>query len=128
MLQPKKPHYKILICEDDPGILEVICIALEALGHTYATHRSTDGLIKCIQKEEPDILLLDLWLGGKNGQDILPKIASERSGTEASSKPMPKIILMSAHSKLKDIAEQYGFSYLSKPFGLDDLTAILTIG
>ncbi|HVS79735.1 MAG TPA: response regulator [Candidatus Paceibacterota bacterium] len=104
---------KVLICEDDPGILDAVSLALGSMGFEYDTHGMLEGLEGCIEKVRPDVLLLDLWLGGANGEAILKELMENH--------PQTQIILMSAHSKLPMIAEKYGVPYLPKPFGIDDL-------
>jgi len=110
-----KKGLKIFICEDDPGILEVIGIALKTQGFEPISQSSLDKLEDKILIEKPRILLLDLWLNGTNGEDILKKLKSNDKLRETA------IILMSAHAALPDIAKAHGVDFLRKPFALEEL-------
>jgi DNA-binding response OmpR family regulator len=110
---------KILIAEDDEGILDAMKIMLELEG--YEVKATRDGKTLYDMKEElPDLLLLDIWMSGMDGRDIC-KYLKSRESTEH----LP-IILMSASKDTGKMAREVGAdNFLEKPFEIDELVALV---
>lgn len=114
----KKP--KILVCDDDPGILEVIKIILEENNIEVITTATGKGIQKLIAGNKPDMLFLDLWMPGIEGEEIT-KILKRDPET----KKIP-IIIISALNDTKDIAKKVGADgFISKPFTIDGLLEVV---
>lgn len=110
---------KILIAEDDEGILDAMKIMLEMEGYEVKTTRDGKTLYD-MNEELPDLLLLDVWIAGMDGRDIC-KYLKSREGTER----FP-IILMSATKDTEKMAREVGAdNFLEKPFELDELVALV---
>lgn len=58
---------KILIAEDEPDILEILQFNLEAEGYTVFTAKNGDEAIAQAKKYQPDLIILDIMMPGKNG-------------------------------------------------------------
>lgn len=110
---------KILIAEDDEGILDAMKLMLELEG--YEVKATRDGKTLYDLKEElPDLLLLDIWMSGMNGRDICKHLKSQEQ-----TKRMP-IILMSASKDTEKTAWEAGADdFLAKPFEIDELVAMV---
>jgi DNA-binding response OmpR family regulator len=111
---------KILVVDDDRDILEVIQIILEDQG--YDVHITPDGNIveRKIKEFSPDLILLDIWLAGIDGQDIAARLKKQNE-----TKEIP-IVMISAVNKSDQIAQNAGVEdFLSKPFDMDDLISIV---
>lgn len=107
---------KIMICDDDQGILDVLQIFLELEGFTVFPEINSTNLIKEINKNEPDLLLLDLWMPLLSGDQVL-KIIRNTEGI----KDLP-VIVLSASVDGSTIANDLGAnSFIAKPFDLDDV-------
>lgn len=107
---------KILICDDDPGILEVMEMMLEMEGFIILTESNSTNLISDIRTFQPDLLLMDLWMPVLSGDQLLKTIRSTKD-LEA----LP-VIILSASVDGNDIAHQAGAdNFISKPFELDHL-------
>lgn len=107
---------KILIIEDDEGIIDVLSTVLESENYNVLVSKTTDGVIKKIKEELPNIILLDLWVPGKEGKDLAKKIRD--------SLPLLKIpiLVVSASHDIEKVAKALGAdSYISKPFDIDVL-------
>ncbi len=106
---------KILIADDDPGILDVLTLFLEDVG--YEVETIDDGAAICdFPNGYPDLLLLDIWLSGWSGRDICLSLKSQEE-----TKHLP-IILISANNETERIAREAGADdFLAKPFDLDDV-------
>ena len=108
---------RILIVEDDADISMVEEAYLEAAG--FETRIVTDGtgISSLIQKEEYDLILLDLMLPGKSGYEICREIRDEVD--------IP-ILMVTARTESVDKVRGLGFGaddYISKPFDPAELVA-----
>ena len=110
---------KILVVDDDPGILDVLQIMLEESG--YEVETAQDALL--IEKKlivTPDIILLDMWMSGINGKDVCRKLKSESKTRNIT------IVMISANNDIEKIANESGAdAFMSKPFQMNDLLALL---
>ncbi len=107
---------KIIVCDDDQGILDVLQMLLETEGFTVFTEINSTNLIKQIQSNNPDLVLLDLWMPLLSGDQVLKSIRS----TEGI-KDLP-VIVLSASVDGNDIASDAGANdFVAKPFDLDDI-------
>ena len=108
---------RILIVEDDADISMVEEAYLEAAG--FETRIVTDGtgISSLIQKEEYDLILLDLMLPGKSGYEICREIRDEVD--------IP-ILMVTARTESVDKVRGLGLGaddYISKPFDPAELVA-----
>ncbi len=112
-MQPKK----IMICDDDRGILEMLELFLDLEGYNVICEINSTNLTKQLVLHKPDLLLLDLWMPIISGDQLIKII---RSTSEIKETP---IIVLSASVDGSDIAaglEANGF--IAKPFDLTDIT------
>lgn len=108
---------KILVVDDDPAISEMLSIVLESEG--FNTVAVTDGAVavETFQREQPDLVLLDLMLPGMNGIDICRAIRQESS--------VP-IVMLTAKTDTVDVVlglESGADDYVNKPFKPKELVA-----
>jgi DNA-binding response OmpR family regulator len=113
----KLKRRKILLADDDPGILDAISMMLEDAG--YEVETSVDGaIVQDMREEVPDLLLLDIWMSGMDGREICKKLKSQKK-----TKHIP-IIIISANRDTDRIAREAGADdFLAKPFEMDELLA-----
>jgi CheY-like chemotaxis protein len=108
---------KILVVDDDEGIVEVVQIVLE--GEGYVVQTSMNGAIFQLlsnMAEQPDLILLDVLLSGEDGREI-----SKRLKSDEKTKHIP-VVMLSAHSDASKIADNSGADdFLEKPFDVDVL-------
>ena len=106
---------KIMIADDDPGILDAVGIMLEFEGYEVESTQSGVALM-VMENGFPDLLLLDIWMSGIDGRDIC-KYFKQRADTSK----IP-IVLISASKDIEYSAIAAGADdFLSKPFEMDDL-------
>src|SRR4051812_14097322 len=70
-------QYKILIVEDDEDTAEIEAISLKELGFLVEVVTNGDHALPKMKTWNPDILILDLELPGKNGVEILQEMAQD---------------------------------------------------
>jgi DNA-binding response OmpR family regulator len=106
---------KILIADDDTGILEAMQMLLEDAEYEVETTR--DGqTVQDLKDNLPDVLLLDIWMSGMDGVAICQHLKSQDS-----TKHLP-IILCSANKDTQRLAKGCGADdFLAKPFEMMDL-------
>lgn len=111
---------KIALVEDDENLRFLVAERLEAEGYTVL--EAADGLSaeKMILEEQPDIVLLDWMLPGKQGADVCQEIRSKGYDNV--------VIMITAKEQDVDKIEAYNVGvsdYVTKPFNMDVLTALI---
>ena len=106
---------KIMIADDDPGIVDAVEMLLEFEG--YEVTSTVDGTTVLDMKDElPDLLLLDIWMSGEDGRDICRKLKQDEL-----TKDIP-VIMISASRDIRDSAMMAGADdFLAKPFDMNEL-------
>lgn len=104
---------KILLIEDEEDIASVVKLQADLSG--YRLHVETDGIagFRAVEREHPDLVLLDIMLPGQNGFDVCRKI---KSHPELKNIP---IIILTAKGEELDIVlglELGADDYIVKPF------------
>jgi two-component system alkaline phosphatase synthesis response regulator PhoP len=106
---------KILLIEDEEDIATLISIQAELAGYRLAVE--ADGLngLLAVEREKPDLIILDIMLPGLNGLDICRKVKSNQK-----TKHIP-VIMISAKSEEIDVVlglELGADDYVAKPFSV----------
>ncbi len=106
--------YKILIIDDEQYILDSLKDALEDEGYTVLTSLSGYEGIKIIETENPDVVLLDIWLKDIDGVEILKRVKSVYES-------LP-IIMISGHGTIETAVQctkLKAFDFIEKPLNLE---------
>jgi two-component system, OmpR family, KDP operon response regulator KdpE len=108
---------QILVIDDDPGLLSVCSVGLQALGHTVRTAETGEEGISQAALHAPDVIVLDLGLPDLDGLVVCKRI---RTWSE-----VPIIVLSADGSEDRkvDALEHGADDYMTKPFGLRELHA-----
>ena len=113
---------KILIVEDDEGLLKLECILLSSAG--YLTHAAMSGTaaLDDIADNLPDLILLDVMLPGLDGFEVCKRLK-----TNARTQHIP-IVFLSGKCSPEDISRGIqvgGDHYITKPFKSSSLISII---
>ncbi len=104
---------RLLLIEDEEDIAALIKLHAELAG--YKLHVEVDGLngYRAIERERPDLVILDIMLPGQNGFDICRKMKSN-----SDLKHIPVIILTAKDDEIDVVLglELGADDYVSKPF------------
>ena len=65
---------KVLIVDDEERVVQSIAGVLEDEGFRVVKARSGEEAIKIFQQDEPDITLLDIWMPGMDGIEVLKRL------------------------------------------------------
>ncbi len=104
---------KILLIEDEEDIAALIKLQAEIAG--YKLHVEVDGLngLRAIEREKPDLVILDIMLPGQSGLDVCRKIKTNPDLKDT------HVIMISAKSEEIDVVlglELGADDYVTKPF------------
>ena len=106
---------KIVVVDDDEGILEVVQIVLEGEGYRVQTCQN-GACLYYYALQLPDLILLDVLLSGEDGRALCKKLKSDKRTAHI------PVIMLSAHSDANKIANVSGAdAFLEKPFDVDAL-------
>ena len=110
----------IFCVEDDAGIRELMVYTLNASGFEAAGFPDGAALFAALEKQKPQLIMLDIMLPGEDGISILKKLRS-RSATER----IPIIMATAKGTEYdKVIALDSGADdYLAKPFGMMEMVS-----
>ena len=111
---------KIIIADDDKNLRKVLANELFEEGFNVA--EADDGIkaVGLIEKNEYDVLLLDLNMPGLGGLDVLEKIKELEIPVE--------VIILTAHATVSTAVEAMkmgAYDYLTKPFQIEELKIII---
>jgi DNA-binding response OmpR family regulator len=111
---------KILVVEDDHDILEAIQVILESRGYQVLALDRGDLVEKELQRFQPDLALLDIWINGSDGRDVARWLKKHEA-----TKHVP-IIMVSANIATQKIAKDVkADDFILKPFDLDHLLSVV---
>lgn len=113
---------KILVCDDDEGISEMIKIMLEEEGYEVKLLSTGKGIQKRIKEYSPNLILLDLWMPGIAGEETALLLKRDQE-----IKKIPIIIISAlGEGEVKKIVEKTSVEgFLSKPFNMVSLISIV---
>jgi DNA-binding NtrC family response regulator len=116
-------QFKILVIDDEPILRDSLKVALETSGYGVITARTGEDGLDLFQKESPDLVLLDHWLPGMNGDEVLRHIKEV-------DEEVP-VIVMTAQGSIElavSSMKMGAFDFLVKPFELDQFEALIKRG
>ena len=113
---------KILVVDDDKGLLRALSINLRARHFEVETASDGIGALRSAGSFGPDLVILDLGLPDMDGVDV---VAGLRGWTS-----VPIIVLSArdAQSAKVDALDAGADDYMTKPFGMDELLARVRAG
>lgn len=111
---------KVLIADDDKNLRKVLMNELSDEGFDVDATDNGIKTMELLEKDEYDVLLLDLNMPGLNGMDVLKKIKDLEIPTE--------VIILTAHATVStavDAMKLGAYDYLTKPFKVEVLIAVI---
>lgn len=110
--------YVIYSLEDDPSISHLLELALKGQGYDFHAFLDYASFKEALNHQRPHMILLDLMLPEKSGEDILKEIRSDPSNDEI------QILVVSAKKELidkVDVLNNGADDYICKPFDIMEL-------
>jgi two-component system response regulator GlrR len=112
---------RILVVDDDPDMLRLLSLRLEAAGHSVVAETSAEAALARLEVMRPQLVLSDVRLPGMDGLALFDVIQARFAG-------LP-VILLTAHGSIPDAVDatlRGVFSYLTKPFDGKELLAAVS--
>ena len=112
------PHTKgkILLVDDDPGLLRLLSIRLRAEDYDVEAVESAHKALAVLHRFRPDLVITDLKMDKMDGIGLLKELQSKSPGL--------RVVIITAHGTIPDAvtATQSGaFGFLTKPIDKDEL-------
>jgi len=112
---------KILLVDDEPGMLRYIKTLLEVDDHRVETASTGEEALEKVQKGlTPDLVLLDLLMPGIDGLETLESLRKLHPGT--------KVVMLSCVNDTKKVVQAIRLGatdYITKPFQKAELDAVI---
>jgi len=111
---------QILLVEDERVTRHRIQKMLEDAGYDVTPATNGNEALSCLDKKSFDLVLLDIWMPGMNGLDVLNELANGASH--------PKVVVMTADDTpqtLVDAVRHQAYQYMAKPVEPEELLAIV---
>jgi DNA-binding response OmpR family regulator len=118
MESPQMPPQKtILLVDDDNDIIESMRTILEARGYRILVARDGNAGLSIAERENPDLIVLDMMMPKKSGFLVLEKLKGRPGGL------IPTIMITGNEgSRHRAYAEFLGVKdYIRKPFAMEKL-------
>lgn len=111
----------LLLIDDEPRIRTFIRISLQAEGFDYFEAANGHTGIQLAEQLQPDLVILDLGLPDMDGLDVLQSIRRQSA--------VPVLVLTARDDEDYKVLmfEQGANDYLTKPFGIRELTARIRV-
>ncbi|MBI5899151.1 MAG: sigma 54-interacting transcriptional regulator [Rhodocyclales bacterium] len=107
---------KILLVDDDPDLLRLIAIRLEAAGHVVTTAAGGAQALAQIAADRPQLVITDMRMPGMDGNALFAAVQANY--------PTLPVIILTAHGTIAEAvaATHRGvFGYLTKPYQAREL-------
>jgi DNA-binding response OmpR family regulator len=115
----------VVVCEDDPPTLELLCDHLEADRYRALPAASAGDALRLCHFKSPDLLLLDLRLPDASGFDVLREIRASNGAVGRYDPTLPVIVLSgraTATDRLRGLTDGAD-DYIAKPFDYREVLA-----
>jgi two-component system KDP operon response regulator KdpE len=109
---------KILVVDDEPRVVQLVRVVLEAVGYEVVAAITGDSAVEMVALEQPALVLLDIRLpNGPDGYQVCERI---REFSDVG------VIMLTARAQQDDILRGFEVGaddYLTKPFNAKELVA-----
>ncbi len=113
-MSPANPQ--ILIVDDDPDLLKLLAMRLQAAGYTVASASSGEAALALVAASKPSMVITDLRMGSMDGLALFDALHK--------TDPALPVIILTAHGSIPDAVEATRrgvFGFLTKPFDSKEL-------
>jgi signal transduction histidine kinase/CheY-like chemotaxis protein len=114
---------RVLVIDDEPAVRSVSQRLIESLGHDVVTAANVDEALGAVCRTDFDSIICDYRLGSETATQFVDRLPAERAGSITET----MIIATGAttDSGVSKLVERCGLRLLPKPFGLEQLRAVL---
>ena len=108
----------ILVVDDVPQNLQVLRSTLQKEGYRIAAANNGQVALRYLQKEIPDLILLDVMMPEINGFEVCREIKAQEAFQDV------PVIFLTARTEVEDVIAGFdagGVDYITKPFNMAEL-------
>ena len=69
----------ILLVEEDEVLADITSFRLELLGYKVSQQRNAESALAQVHEEQPDLIILDLYLPGMDGIELINRLRMDES-------------------------------------------------
>jgi DNA-binding NtrC family response regulator len=110
----------VLLVDDEKDFVEMLSLKLQEVGHKVTPAYSGEECLKALEKNNVDVVILDIKMPGLDGIETLREIMKQF--------PIVEVIMLTGHGTIETSIEGMklgAFDYLLKPANFEDLLAKL---
>lgn len=110
----------VMVVDDEAGIRDTLSDILQDEGYSVITASSGEEALTLLQENTPDIILLDIWLGGMDGLETLSLIKQNNNESI--------VIMISGHGNIETAVKAIkigAYDFLEKPLSIDKVVLTL---
>ena len=119
-MSTKRKGPLVLVVDDEKRVRDSVRVTLEDEGFSILEAPDGETALTRVATDNPDVILLDIWMPGMDGIEVLESIRKQDEG-------LP-IIIMSGHGNIETAvkATKLGaYDFLEKPLSTDRMTLVL---
>ena len=111
---------RVLVCDDDKEILEVLSLVLTGAGWEVITSGHVNGIIEQVANSNPSVIIMDNWIPDTGGI-----IATQHIKSHPVYQSIP-VVYSTANDNVNELAKEAGADLsIGKPFDLDEFERIM---
>ncbi len=122
MSAPARSKSKILVVDDNPQILSMVTTRLQSRGYQVLSAEDGEVALQTVEKEKPDVVILDVMMPKKNGWEVARAIRQNPQ-----TKDIKILILTAIGESINELTSPlYGAdAHLDKPFEFEELERLV---
>jgi two-component system, OmpR family, alkaline phosphatase synthesis response regulator PhoP len=108
---------RVLIVDDEPNIVISLEFLMRQQGYETRTAGDGDQALEEVERFQPDLVLLDVTLPGRDGFEVCQKLRAEGG-------PGLKVVMLTARGREAEVAKGMAMgadAYVTKPFSTREL-------
>ena len=109
---------RILVADDEPNIVTALEFLLTRGGYEVQVARNGEEALRLIERDPPDLVLLDVMMPLRSGYEVCERIRSRAEWRAV------KIVMLSAKGRDAEVSRGLGIGadlYVTKPFSTREL-------
>lgn len=115
-------HPLVLAIDDDDDNLLLISYALEMFGCQFVSESDSQLAVSLAREHQPDLILLDILLPHLSGIDIIHSLKQDSHTCHI---PVVAVTALASEDNRQQLLSEGFVGYISKPYMLEDLEAII---
>lgn len=117
-----KESKRILIVDDNEDVVTTYKVVLERMGHVVDVARDGNECLEKIEREQPDLVLLDVLLPGLSGSEVCRQIKETARTSELPVVAITASVAADTRVKMQEVGAD---AFLLKPIAVSELNNIV---